>query len=148
MACAEFESQLLEYGELARDVRVRVDAHVAGCTGCREFLEALQAVDAALESQFAGRHVSTEFEQAVRRRVQSEPAARRLSFVPEILDFVGWAAIVALIGLALYWVTNLVPASGGSEKTTFSFVAAWAAAFVFLLVSFLVGLRSFADLKH
>jgi anti-sigma factor RsiW len=148
MACAEFESLLQEYGELASDARERADAHVSDCTSCREFLEALQAVDAALAKQFAGRRVSAEFEQAVRRRVQSEPAARRPSFVPEILDFFGWGAIVALLGLALYWVSTLFPTLGGSEKVTFSFVVAWAAAFAFVLVSFLVGLRSFADLKH
>jgi anti-sigma factor RsiW len=148
MPCAEFEGLLAEYAELSGDARLRVHAHMEGCADCREFLEALHRVDAALAAQFSGRGVSAEFERAVRRRVRGEPVARRPSFVPEILDFIGWGAIMALIGLALYWARPLLPIPSESERAAFSLIAAWTAGATFLLIGFFIGLRSLVDLKH
>src|SRR5712692_5669036 len=98
MACPEFEDRLIEYADIEGEARACVDSHLAECPGCREFLEALRVVDNELTARFGGREVSAAFAPAVRRRVEREAAAR-LSFVPELLDFVGWGAIVALLGL-------------------------------------------------
>jgi anti-sigma factor RsiW len=144
MACAEFEERLLEYAELANGERARVDAHAAQCASCREFLEALRTVDFQLTAQLAGLEVTPAFAPAVRSRVRRESAAARPSLVPELLDFVGWGAIVALVVLLAWWLAPLSPIS----YIEVSFNATYAAAGAFLLAAFLFGIRSFADLKH
>ena len=140
MACAEFEDRLLEYAGLPVAERRSVDAHVAGCAGCREFLDALASVDRELTAHFSGREVSANFNQAVTARIRRETAHRRPSLVPELLDFVGWGAIVALIALFIYWLAPQMAAASGN--------AIWISASVFLMTGILVALRSFADLKH
>lgn len=147
MACPEFEYRLIEYADLEGEARTCVDTHLAGCTGCREFLEALCLVDTELTARFGGREVSAAFAPAVRRRVEREASARRLSFVPEVLDFVGWGAIVALLGLMAWWVLPLIPAFK-SNQAALSLNAALAAGGAFVLVALLIGLRSLADLKR
>ena len=144
MACAEFEELLLEYAELAGDERERTDTHIAHCDRCRDFFEALRAVDAALTSQFADREVTSVFTSTVRQRVQREVSPKQPSWIPEILDFVGWAAVVALLGLLAWWISPQLPGYSVASFLT----APFAAAAAFLVVAFLIGLRSFADLKH
>ncbi len=146
MGCAEFQELVVEYAELADEARVRVDSHLTQCAGCREFLEALHAVDAQLTAQFARREASAAFAPAVRRRVSREAAMRRLSFIPELLDFVGWGAIVALIALLAWWVGPLIAVPTVKDAVTLN--VALAAGGAFVLVAFVIGLRSLADLKH
>jgi anti-sigma factor RsiW len=146
MACAEFEERLLEYAELANGERARVDAHTAQCSSCREFLESLGTVDSQLTAQLAGLELTPAFAPAVLRRVRHEGAATRPSLVPELLDFVGWGAIVALLGLLAWWLVPLAPVS--NIKPTVSVSAMYAVTGAFLLAAFLFGIRSFADLKH
>jgi len=147
MACQEFEDRLIDYADIEGAARTCVDQHLAECAGCREFLEALHVVDTELTARFSGREASAAFAAAVRQRVEREASARRLSFVPEILDFVGWGAIVALLGLMAWWVLPLIPVSNSSQAAL-SMNAALAAGGAFLLVALLIGLRSLADLKH
>ncbi len=147
MPCAEFQDLLIEYAELAGDARARVDAHLAQCTGCGEFLEAFGAVDEGLGAEIARRReVSVEFASAVRTRVRREASVRRPSLIPELLDFTGWGAIVALIGLLAWWVSPLIPLS--IAKAALSANAALAAGTAFLLAAFWIGIRCFADLKR
>jgi len=146
MACAEFEERLLEYAELASGERAPVEAHVAQCSSCREFLVALRTVDSQLTAQLAGVEVTSAFAPAVRRRVRHQRAGARPSLVPELLDFVGWGAIVALLGVLAWWLAPLTPVS--NIKLAVSFNAVYAAAGAFLLAALLIGIRSFADLKH
>jgi anti-sigma factor RsiW len=147
MPCAEFEDRLLDYAALARDSRARVNAHVSACAECREFLDALRTVDAGLARQFrSSRSVSAAFASAVRRRVRQGAPVARPSFVPELLDLVGWGATVALIGLMAWWFSPVLPMVSASQY--FGMKAAWAAGGVFVLLAFFAGLRSFAELKH
>jgi anti-sigma factor RsiW len=146
MVCAEFEERLLEYAELANGERARVDAHTAQCSNCREFLEALRTVDFQLTSQLASLEVTPAFAPAVRKRVRREGSAARPSLVPELLDFVGWGAIVALLGLLAWWLVPLLPVS--NIRPTVSVSAMYAVTGAFLLAAFVFGIRSFADLKH
>jgi hypothetical protein len=146
MPCAEYEMLLLEYAGLAGEARARVDLHVTHCAGCREFLDALGAVDDALTAQFSTRGVAAAFAPAVGRRVSSEASLKRPSWVPELLDAVGWMAIVALVGLLAWWAGPLLPPVNTSAL--FTFPAALAAGAAFLAAAFLIGLRSFADLKQ
>ena len=146
MACAEFEDRLLEYAELTNGERSRVEAHAAQCSSCREFLEALRTVDSQLTAQLAGFELAPAFAPMVRLRVRHESPTARPSVVPELLDFVGWGAIVALLGLLAWWLAPLVHVS--NTKLAFSLDATYAAAGTFLLAALLFGIRSFADLKH
>jgi len=146
MACAEFEERLLEYAELANGERARVEAHAAQCSSCREFLEALRTVDSQLTAQLAGFELTPAFAPMVRRRLRHENSTARPSVVPELLDFVGWGAIVTLLGLLAWWLGPLTPVS--NIKLAVSFNAVYVAAGAFLLAALLFGIRSFADLKH
>jgi hypothetical protein len=76
--------------------------------------------------------------------VRRESADTRPSLVPELLDFVGWGAVVALLALLAWWLAPLSPVS----NIKVSFNAMYAAAGAFLLAAFLFGIRSFGDLKH
>lgn len=147
MACPEFEDRLIEYASIEGEARACVDAHLAECAGCRQFLEALRVVDTELTVRFARRDVSTAFAATVRYRVERDASARRLSFVPEILDFVGWGAIVALLAMMAWWVLPLMPAFN-SNPTSLSLNTAVAAGGAFLLVAVFIGLRSLAELRH
>ena len=147
MACPEFEYRLIEYADIEGEARACVDAHLAECPGCREFLDALRVVDIQLTARFVEREVSAAFAPAVRQQVERYTSARRLSFVPEVLDFVGWGAIVALLGLMAWWVLPHIPAFNANQATL-SLNAALAAGGAFLLVALFIGLRSLADLKN
>lgn len=147
MACPEFEDRLIEYADIEGEARACVDTHLAECAGCRQFLEALRLVDTELTARFSGRDASAAFTAAVRRRVEHEASARRLSFVPEVLDFVGWGAIVALLGLMAWWLLPFIPAFG-SNPAALSMNGALAAGGAFLLLALFIGLRSLGDLKN
>ena len=90
MQCELFEDRLLGYDELHGQDRASVDAHVAGCSGCREFLEALEQVDRSLTAMYSGLRS---------HRLLSTQVIRKPSAWPEVLDFCGWAAVVAAIVL-------------------------------------------------
>ena len=106
MPCTEFERLLLEYGELSGEARRTADAHLAGCAGCRALLEGLADVDAQLAVAYADAVVSTGFRDSVLRRVEGHVPIRRPSLIPEVLDFVGWAAVVAITA---YVINQLSP---------------------------------------
>lgn len=102
MPCDDFESWLQDYAELEGESRLATDAHLAVCPDCRSYLEALAEADAALSARFAARRAPVGFEQAVLRRMERQLPLRRPPYLPEILDFVGWAAVVAIAAGLLY----------------------------------------------
>ena len=93
MACPRFED-LLEGGRAATD-------HAARCERCAALLEAWAEVDASLEHAFANVSAPEEFAARARARALRETRLRRPSIVPEVLDFIGWAAIVALVAVLI-----------------------------------------------
>jgi anti-sigma factor RsiW len=150
MACAEFEDLLLDYADLSSAERVRADGHVAGCTACREFLAALQAVDTNLMAQYSHRVLDANFDHALKRRIQQEIPAARPSLVPELLDFIGWAGILALVALIALWISPLIhlPAADATQTAARWSTGILVACAAFVMTGFWVALRSFADLKH
>ena len=86
MACPQFENL----------VREGAGGHAARCEECRALLDALADVDAALEAAFADVSAPPGMAAAVRARVAGELTLWRPSPLPEILDFIGWAAVLAL----------------------------------------------------
>ena len=95
MACPEFE-------ELVRE---GADGHAAHCDECRALLEALADVDAAFEAAFAGVSAPPGLAAAARARAAGAVRFRRPSMLPEVLDFIGWAAVLAL---AAIWLPHLL----------------------------------------
>jgi hypothetical protein len=91
MACPDFES--LANGD-AGD-------HAAHCEECRALLDALADVDAAFDAALAGIFAPPSLAAAVRARMAREVPVRRPSLLPEVLDFIGWAAVLALIAVLL-----------------------------------------------
>jgi hypothetical protein len=91
MACPDFE-------EL---VSGRAGDHAAHCEECRALLDALADVDATFEAAFAGISAPPSLAAEVRARVAREFPLRRPSLLPEVLDFIGWAAVFALAAILL-----------------------------------------------
>ena len=112
MPCDSFEDRLLDYSELSAAEREPVDAHVAGCADCREYLDAAERLDARLADLYAGVRVSPGFQAAVLSRMKAEVPLARPSLLPEVLDFVGWAGVIGY--RALY-----VDYAQGSGNTLF-----------------------------
>jgi len=95
MPCSCFEEQILEHFEaaLAAEGRREVDAHLAGCPACRRFFRAQQELDMALGERFRAPAVPPQFQQRVLSRIEHLPPPARVSPLPEILDFVGFAGL-------------------------------------------------------
>jgi predicted anti-sigma-YlaC factor YlaD len=97
MQCAEIKDLILAYPELASEERSHVDAHAPQCEECREYLEAARELDLALTRvALHGTNAPQRLELAVIARIAPGP-----SYLPEIFDFVGWAAMITVaVGLA------------------------------------------------
>jgi hypothetical protein len=145
MACAEFEELLIDYQDLPFPQRAKVDAHLAGCADCREYKSILQQLDGELSAQYSGVTPLSELQARIHSRIAAETRLARLSFLPEILDFIGGAAIVAIV-FSLAWMfvpreatalADALPLAGGSLALAGAALAAatWA------------GVRAYADLK-
>ncbi len=91
MACPEFEDL----------VRGGGGDHAAHCEECRALLDALADVDATFDAAFAGISAPPSLAAAVRARMAREFSVRRTSLLPEVLDFIGWAAVLALAAILL-----------------------------------------------
>jgi anti-sigma factor RsiW len=101
MPCAALEDLLQGYGELTAGDRRRADSHLAVCADCREYMETLADLDRELAGFYEGIEPRAGF--AARAIAQAsamqKPLAhpRRPSAWPEVLDFCGWAAIMAIV---------------------------------------------------
>jgi hypothetical protein len=75
MSCEEIESQILDYQEnqLAPARRAEVEAHLAGCAGCRTFARQLRQLDAALSASVKVPALSAGFDQRLQGRIEAVP---------------------------------------------------------------------------
>lgn len=89
MACPELEDLLREGS----------GGHAAHCEECRALLEALTHVDATFDAAFADISAPPGLAAAVHARVARELPERGPSLIPEILDFIGWAAVLAMAAI-------------------------------------------------
>jgi len=69
-------------------------------------------LDGALDRLYAGASVGRSFRQSVLGRLPGQPALRRPSLVPEILDFVAWAGVLAAAGILVVYAPVLLPIFG------------------------------------
>ena len=65
--------------------------------------QALRTIDEELEAALAGVAAPPQFADAGRRRVR----AGRVSPLPEILDSIGWAAVLAIVFELLVWLAPM-----------------------------------------
>jgi anti-sigma factor RsiW len=105
-ACPDFEDRLLDYADLTGSDRLDVDAHLAACPACREYLSALREIDAALTSRVAGIRLDPQQYRNVAQLTRAIPVAR-LSRLPEWLDFVAACAVCAF-GYGMLWQSGIV----------------------------------------
>ena len=115
MACPEFEDLLRDgaasHGAGGPGADGHAADHAAHCEECRALLDAAADVDATLEAAFAGIPAPSGMVAAVRARVAREIPMRGPSLVPELLDFIGWAAVLAVAAILLPRVLPLVDAA-------------------------------------
>jgi hypothetical protein len=88
MTCSEIEDLILDESGAAL-----VEAHLRQCADCRAFRESAQELDLALAET---RRAPARISRAVMAAITPKP-----TYLPEVLDFVGWAAMLAvMIGVA------------------------------------------------
>ena len=89
MACPEFEELIAE----------GCNGHAAHCEECRALLEAFTEVDSKLDAAFAGIPAPSGLRADVQLRIARDTQLRRPSLLPEVLDFIGWAAVLAMAAI-------------------------------------------------
>ena len=103
MPCAEFEDLLQRYDELSATERHHADSHLSDCADCQEYFETLSDLDQELTGLYAELQPGPKFASAVATiaRTTPKPLARLRppSAWPEVLDFCGWAAVVAIAAM-------------------------------------------------
>jgi anti-sigma factor RsiW len=127
MACAEYEELILDYfdGALSLEQHQSVEAHLAGCSGCREFWEAQQDLDAALAARFSPVALSAGFEQQVLERLDPEWESRRFWRLSQVLDLAGYLALTAAGGYVVFYLASLPAVEAAFPQ--FATYASWAA---------------------
>jgi hypothetical protein len=91
MACPELEDLLIG----------RAGDHALHCKNCRALLESSAEVDSIFETAFAGISAPAEISSAVRVHISVNGRLQRVSPIPEILDLIGWAAVLAMAAIIL-----------------------------------------------
>ncbi len=86
MPCPSFEELLRDGG-----------GHAARCERCRALLDAWSDADATLEAAFAGISAPP----GLAASVAALRSAGGPSYLPEVLDFIGWAAVLAIAAVLL-----------------------------------------------
>jgi hypothetical protein len=100
----------------------------------------LRQLDRDLTAQYSGVTARSELQTRIHSRITAETRLARLSFLPEILDFIGGAAIVAIV-FSLAWL--LVPRETIALQNTLLLAGASLA----LAGATWAGVRAYADLK-
>lgn len=144
MICGSFEDLLLAEQDLSAEDRQRLDLHLAECERCRSYQDALEQLDAALVQRFRGIETSEAFRSQVYSRIAVPAALPAPSFVPELLDLIGWAAVMAVV-FVLAW--TMLPRPEPSDvslmiNTLFPFASAAA-----VVGAAWVGMRVYSELK-
>ncbi len=99
--CPAFEDLLKEGSQV----------HAAQCPRCRELLEALTCVDETLDAAFGKIGAPPDLESALRARIARVRAETKPSILPEILDLIGWAAVLAAAAIAVPYFASLLGAA-------------------------------------
>ena len=102
MTCRECEERLAEWDALDGEDRACAAAHLDRCPDCRLRAEDIEALDDALAVHFSGIALPAGFAARVRAQTRRIPLMRPPSAMPEVLDFIGWAAVLAVAAVLWY----------------------------------------------
>ncbi len=91
MACPELEDLLSG----------RAGDHALHCKDCRALLESFAEVDSMFDTAWAGISAPAAIAPAVRTRISLNERRQRVSLIPESLDLIGWAAVLAMAAIIL-----------------------------------------------
>ncbi len=136
--CADLERLLFNHRDLSEAERARIDAHVASCADCRETLSTLSHLEDELSKACSAIDAPSDFRNSLRAHIALERTVRRPSAIPEVLDFLGWSAIVA-VAVMVADQANVLASEGGALLVCVSGGFLWAVRF---------GLRVRAELKY
>jgi hypothetical protein len=138
------EDLLLGYADLLAEDRDKVDSHFANCKDCRRYFDALLELDAALIAQFSGIEPPAAFRKGIDARTSTPSTLIPPSWLPELLDFIGWASVAA-VALVLLWALLPLPPTlelhplAGNSLLVCAVLAVSAAAWL--------GMRVYSELK-
>jgi anti-sigma factor RsiW len=122
MTCKANRQQFSRYldGGLDAAARAAVEAHVAGCTGCREELARWQILSGALRGAAPAAVPEGLAERAFRAAMAGSvgPAARPVSFLDRFLPVASRTAMVGAAATALIWAGLLIGGGGGSGDSS------------------------------
>ena len=144
MPCASFESLLLDYEDLSARDQETVNFHLTTCNACRDYFDALVQLDAALAEQYSGIQTPSEFQSRLYARINATTPLAPPSFLPEMLDFIGWSAVIAT-GVLLLRTMMPVPLPENSF-VEISRVLPFLAGLAVLSAAW-IGVRVYSDLK-
>jgi len=86
MGCPEFDNVL----------KGTAGDHALRCEECAAMLESLTDAEAILEPALAGVSAPPSLAAAARMRIAAESRRKGPSILPELLDLIGWASVLAL----------------------------------------------------
>ena len=143
MPCRAFENRLLDYAGLADAQLLAVDAHLAQCPDCRDYLETLAAMDRELTALLGASSPAPDFPARVLARANASASLARPTAVPELLDCLGWTAVASILCLLAWWLAGpVVPLVSISRYAWYGTAAAA------MFTALWIGLRSYADLRE
>ena len=144
MSCASFEELLLDYAALPAQERNAVDLHLAQCSRCRQFSDAVSQLDVALTEQFSGVQPSGSLQTRLHAVATSRPPLRAPSMLPELLDLIGFAGIGLVVSLILW---KVVPIPAITDFVPIVSIVLPVCAGLVLLGIVLLGARVYAEFK-
>jgi len=141
MACADYEELSLDYfdGALSLEQHRSVEAHLTGCSGCREFWEAQRDLDAALAANLSAVALPGSFEWQLWERLELEGERRRFWYVRQVLDLAGYLALTAAGGYVVFYLASLPAVEAAFPQ--FATYASWAAGALCCLYLLWVGVK-------
>ena len=96
MTCGSFEDLLVPSEDLSAQDRERLDLHLAECDECRSYRDALEQLDTVLTQRFSRIETADAFKSRIYSRISAQAVLTAPSFLPELLDLIGWAAVVVV----------------------------------------------------
>jgi predicted anti-sigma-YlaC factor YlaD len=107
MTCEGWQELILEPERLAPAEQNRLQQHLACCSGCRLWANALAEVDSILTAELRAAIDPSALHQRIARAVAHE--RRWMTRVPEALDALGWSALAILVMASLLLCSNCRP---------------------------------------
>src|SRR4051812_16845728 len=100
MDCKELEFSLSRYDELKHAEREAIDLHLSSCDSCFKLRETMKRLDVLLMQEYSNVNATAKFRERIRSQAMSGNTTK-LSFLPEIFDFIGWTSCGVIAALVI-----------------------------------------------